>query len=422
MIREEVNETGIKESIFMADVKKISVVVPIYNVEKYLERCITSILKQTYRGLQIILVDDGSTDDSGSICDRYMDQDARVFVIHKKNEGLVEARKTGLFYAAGEYVCYVDGDDWIESDFVECLLGEMERTGTDLVVSDYFVDSICYVQKVKGKQAAGIYEAKDIIPVMLYTGEFYGFGISQFVWAKLYRKAILQNVQEQVDNRITCGEDVAVVYPYVLHAQRICCMEYAGYHYLQRPDSMTNRYGPNEWEKNKILLQYLRNTFKKSVYKQSLYRQLNQYAKNLLLVRCISYFDIEEKNRLLMPYGGIPVDGKVILYGAGKLGQSIYHYLKEHQVEVIGWLDQNYAVYKNHNMKIYPPERLADLEDHTYDYVLIAVSNQKKTEEIRKYLESMGIRNVKIRWLTTDFVKEEYSILDSIADNEKEFD
>ena len=117
--------------------EEVTVIVPIYNVAEYLEKCLSSISGQTYKNLQIILVDDGSTDDSGRICDRYQEQDARIIVIHKTNEGLVKARKTGIFNATGKYICYVDGDDWIESDMIECFIKDLERTEADLIVSGH---------------------------------------------------------------------------------------------------------------------------------------------------------------------------------------------------------------------------------------------------------------------------------------------
>ena len=114
---------------------KISVIVPIYNAESFLEKCIDSILKQTYIGFELILVDDGSWDRSGSICDEFSKKDDRIQVIHKKNEGLICARITGVEAAKGEYVAFVDADDWVEDSFLERLVNPMEDVGADIVVS-----------------------------------------------------------------------------------------------------------------------------------------------------------------------------------------------------------------------------------------------------------------------------------------------
>lgn len=394
---------------------EVTVIVPIYNVARYLDKCLSSIIGQTYDKLQIILVDDGSTDDSGKICDWYKEQDARVVVIHKANEGLVKARKTGISRATGKYICYVDGDDWIELDLIECLIADMERTEADLVVSGYYCNTEGGSQKIQGRLETGLYDAGAIIPVMLYTGEFYEFGISQFVWAKLFRKDILWNVQVQVDDRIFCGEDVAVTYPYILQTHKIYHSDYVGYHYRQRMDSMTNRFDVNEPIRNKILLEYLLKTFNNSEYADRMLGQLNQYAKNLLLVRQIGYFDSSDGGMVLRPYGGISADARLIIYGAGKLGQSIYHYLKgQPSIEIVDWLDKNYAFYQKMHYKVNSPEKLKLLNDHSYDFIIIAVNNQNTADVICRNLVNMGVKRERIKCLNKDFIDEGNYILDKL--------
>ena len=118
----------------------ISIIVPVYNVEQYLAQCIESILKQTYKYLQIILVDDGSTDGSGSICDKYKEIDERIIVIHQQNKGLVGARKAGLYMATGQYIGFVDGDDYINKEMYQSLLDYAITETADVVHSAYFID------------------------------------------------------------------------------------------------------------------------------------------------------------------------------------------------------------------------------------------------------------------------------------------
>ena len=120
----------------------LTLIIPIYNIEQYLSQCLDSIINQTYKNIQIILVDDGSTDSSGRICDEYADKDSRIIVIHKENGGLVSARKAGLREATGEYVVYVDGDDWIELNAIEHMVGTIERTKEDIVIYDSLSCSI----------------------------------------------------------------------------------------------------------------------------------------------------------------------------------------------------------------------------------------------------------------------------------------
>lgn len=116
---------------------KISIIVPVYNIEKYIVRCIESILNQTYSNLEIILVDDGSTDSSGGICDEYAKKDDRIVVIHKVNGGLSDARNAGLKVVTGDYIGYVDGDDWIDSTMYEDMLSVMEAKDIKLSICRY---------------------------------------------------------------------------------------------------------------------------------------------------------------------------------------------------------------------------------------------------------------------------------------------
>lgn len=391
----------------------ISVIVTVYNIAPYLERCIESILNQSMADFELILVDDGSTDSCPYICDVYERKDSRVRVIHKKNRGLVSARKAGVQAANGAYICYVDGDDWICPDMLEQLFTDALNTGADLVVSNYFFDLGNSTREVKSICHQGLYNAEDIIPMMLYTGNFYEFGISPFVWAKLFRKDRILNVQMGVDDRICCGEDVAVTYPYILKINKVYISDYSGYHYVQRMGSMTSSYDSKEVVRNQILLRHLLNIFGQSEFSQSLYVQLNQYAKNLLLVRQIAYFDSCQNKEILLPYGGLPKNSRIILYGAGKLGQSIYHYLRSQLLmEVIVWVDKNYAVYQDRGHNVECVERLKDIKSDSYDYVIIAINNQKTIACVRDCLaKEYCVEKEKVKWLSEAFVSEKNDVV-----------
>ncbi len=146
----------------------ISVIVPIYNTSEYLEQCVGSILNQTYRDLEVILVDDGSSYLCGKACDEYAVTDYRVKVIHKENGGLVSARKTGLKAATGEFVGYVDSDDWIEPDYYEKMVLAQEKTGADIVLSGHFHDIGADSRQVRDNFPVGVYTKEQLLPALLY--------------------------------------------------------------------------------------------------------------------------------------------------------------------------------------------------------------------------------------------------------------
>ena len=212
----------------------VSIIIPIYNISQYLHRCIDSVCNQTYRNLQIILVDDGSTDESAKICDQYANMDDRIQIIHKPNGGLVSARKSGLRAATGKYVGYVDGDDWIEQDMYERMVREMETLSVDMVETDAYMDMGDESVFMSNRLTYGIYNTDAVIPQMLCDEEFNICPLKAYVWSKLFRKDLLENVQYLVDDTISFGEDVAVTYPYILQCSKISVIDYAGYHYVQR--------------------------------------------------------------------------------------------------------------------------------------------------------------------------------------------
>ena len=170
----------------------ISVIVPVYNVAPYIERCIQSICQQTYRDIEIILVDDGSTDHSGEICDAYAGQDCRIKVIHKRNGGLVSARQTGLQVANGAFIGAVDGDDWIEPDYLMQMYMAQEKSGADIVTSSLFIDFGETSHKVKDNFTPGLYDCERLLPNLLYSGRFFEYGVQPHLVTKLFRKEILK--------------------------------------------------------------------------------------------------------------------------------------------------------------------------------------------------------------------------------------
>lgn len=202
----------------------LSVVVIIYKVEKYLKQCLDSILSQTYKDFELILVDDGSPDGCPAICDEYADKDARINVIHQKNQGSVMARWNGFLAATGEYISFIDGDDWIDPDMFEKLLISADKNNADLVVCGYKeasedgnVDRGCPI-------ASGLYAGDKVQTVYdsaVYTGKFYEAGINPSLWNKLIRRSLLLGDFIPADPSLKMGDDGAVSYPAISKAKSI---------------------------------------------------------------------------------------------------------------------------------------------------------------------------------------------------------
>ena len=211
----------------------LSIIVPIYNAEQYLIQCIESIINQTYDNLQIIFVDDGSTDSSLEICNFYAQKDKRIVIVQKENGGVVSARKAGVKAANGKMIGFVDADDWIEPDYFENMMAIFMETNADIVAGGHFHDIGESSVKVLNHVSVGLHETRAILDQLIYSGEFYEYGITPQLYTKIIRSDILKATQESVDERIQCGEDAAVTYPSVLKAKRLYVTDLCVYHYVQ---------------------------------------------------------------------------------------------------------------------------------------------------------------------------------------------
>jgi len=193
----------------------LSVIVPVYNAETYVSQCIRSIQLQTWTDLEIIIIDDGSTDNSSHICNMFAQNDKRIMVYHIPNKGSVHARKMGVKYASGKYIGFVDSDDWIDSIMYQQMCSSALQNDADTVICDVFR----YVNNDKVLKwtqfyPAGIYTQKDakdtIFSTMLYTGTYYEFGFLPCVWNKIIRKDVIERYIYQIDEKITIGDDVCL--------------------------------------------------------------------------------------------------------------------------------------------------------------------------------------------------------------------
>ena len=209
----------------------ISVIVPIYKVEKYLRKCIESILSQTYTNLEIILVDDGSPDKCGEICDEYEKKDSRIKVIHKKNGGLSDARNAGLDIMAGNYVAFVDSDDWIEPQMYEHLLAKLHYFHADISIGGVSCDlddnGIINTEKIVSYDSAPFSEGNVETMHRFFT-------TSWAAWDKLYKADLFRDIRYPVGE---INEDEAIVLQLLSKCTRVCYTNEVFYHYMRRPSS-----------------------------------------------------------------------------------------------------------------------------------------------------------------------------------------
>lgn len=206
---------------------KISIIVPVYKVEQYLPKCIDSILSQTYQNWELLLIDDGSPDNSGRICDEYAAKDERIRVFHKKNGGVSSARNLGLDYAEGGYVMFVDSDDWISNNCLQVCFDEIKKDKLDALQFGFIsVTDDLEIPRVK-------------IATLLLNGEKYiqtnNFNVC--VWGGIYKREIIEEYKLRFPKELKLAEDQIFVLSFIKKAVRIKYLDNAMYYYLQREDS-----------------------------------------------------------------------------------------------------------------------------------------------------------------------------------------
>ena len=236
----------------------ISIIVPVYKVEKYLDRCVESIVNQTYTNLEIILVDDGSPDNCPAICDKWAEKDNRIRVIHRENGGLSDARNAGIDIAAGDYIGFIDSDDYIEPDMYKKLLTVIHETNSDI--------ALCNIRTVyEDNENSFSYKDTDITTVFNNAAAMSALiddFIRQVVWNKLYKADIIKDIPFDVGKY---HEDEFWSYKVIGKSSQVALIEYTGYNYLQRKNSiMGNSYSLKRLDaiEAKCLRQeYLNNNF-----------------------------------------------------------------------------------------------------------------------------------------------------------------
>ena len=264
----------------------ISVIVPVYNVEKYLERCIDSILKQTYSDLEILLIDDGSSDNSGKICDEYAKKDNRIKVIHKKNGGISDVRNVGIENAKGDYIGFVDSDDYIADDMFETLYKLSNENNADISIVSFYEMYNGKLIGVRDDKTLTKMDKQEALKELLIDTN-----IQSYMWNKLFKKELFDNLRFPLGKNF---EDIATVLLIFERANKVVLLQDPKYYYLRRDDSIVGH------RTNKTYLDYLEVVYDKYLYLKDKYPKIEvynayNYVINMIWVyTIICAFDLEE--------------------------------------------------------------------------------------------------------------------------------
>ncbi len=384
--------------------KLVSVIIPVYDVEKQITRCLDSVCEQTYKNIEIILVDDGSNDKSGLICDEYAEIDNRIIVIHKNNQGANSARKVGIEKANGEYITFIDADDYVDKDYV---LNLIENIGdSDICTSACnWIDITGNNHIEKDNFPIGKYETEEqlsqIFRHMIFNmGCPYDYyrGMLTYMVCKLYRKSIVLSVFNQIDEKLEFCEDALFVFSYLLKSKKISITDKALYNYCHREDSITHRKINHYLESLERLFNSFTSQINGHIYEEELRIQIEEYV-NYRLKQAPHYMCFKEVST--RPTYGFPFAGRYkgkrgILYGAGKVGKDYYReIIAMHELELVAWVDVQYdKIHYPSVPSISSPQTIKNLE---YDVLIVAVG-EKKHKEIEDSLIKDGISKDKIIW------------------------
>ncbi|MDD6812388.1 MAG: glycosyltransferase, partial [Lachnospiraceae bacterium] len=225
----------------------LSIIIPVYNVANYLSACLDSILQQEFTDYEIILVDDGSTDDSSVICDNYAANHTNIRCIHKENGGLPSARQAGFRNANGTYIAFVDSDDWVSSSMFTTMCRYAKETEADIIHCDFIAAMSDRQKECSIPFAPGLYNKEQLLenvyPKMIYSGTYFTFGAAPNIWNKLFKYDLLEKHLFHVPHEIKVGEDWLVTYPCILDANSIYFLKEAHYYYRSRSASLTRHMG-----------------------------------------------------------------------------------------------------------------------------------------------------------------------------------
>lgn len=376
----------------------VSIIVPIYNVKDYLEKCINSLCAQTHNNIEIILVDDGSTDGSSDICDEYAKKDKRIRTIHKENGGITSARKAGIGVAHGEYVGFVDGDDWIESNMYEALLEYAIENNSEIVLSDM------YRHKYDGKMTVwsgadlseGIYDMREkgeLIARHLISGiSSENKGINGSLNVKLFRIGMVRERIGIINDKL-CGfaDDKVITYAVILASKKIYVVHKAYYHGVDREDSATHAKNEKIFEQLQLVYEYLKEVFQQYSSEAILMEQLFRF----LMFSSISNINRLAKRNIVpeyyFPNMDLLKDKNIVLYGAGRVGEAYYRQFEQTRIGTVKlWVDKKV---KGKNIS-----KVTEIKLVSYDWIVIAVLEKAVFESIYEELCMLGVEKDKILW------------------------
>lgn len=310
--------------------KLVSIIVPVFNVEKYIEKCLKSLIDQTYKNIEVIIIDDGSTDSSGIICDKYSKNDKRIKVIHKKNEGVSTARNEGMKQAKGDYIFFIDSDDYLDFDVIDKMVEELENADIIKISHKLIKDN----KEIRRILNVGIFSKEEYIEKVL-TGNIGGHS-----WGYLLSRDIVNEVY--FDKNTSCMEDTLFIVNCILKVDKIKCIDTSFYNHIINENGITA--SANRIEKNINDYMYSLNEIEKILKKIN----INNYYKKDILEKRFKLIESElakcsNKKDIVKIFNNDTLNKNLInIYESSEIG-----ILKKIYTKII--LKKRYGIFKLYN-------------------------------------------------------------------------
>jgi len=379
----------------------VSIIIPTYNGAPYVFQCVDSALKQTYKDIQIVLVDDGSTDATPELCEFFRKTDSRVTVLRKPNGGLVSARKAGLELATGEYVFYLDGDDWIEPTCIERYVNIARKSGADVVIGNYKREFLGTFTSMRNCLALGHHDRasieKEILPRMISCNKFFSHGLRTYSWGKLYRRSLIAPLQVAVPDQVVIGEDAAVTYPAIYRADSIFISDLTECVYRKRPSSIlaSSRASLDTIVRFSAALHYLSTALNTGEDRFGFLTQLQAYFTAGCLILHGAHLADPLTYEAFEFFGHLPAGASLAVFNSGTFGQNTHReLLQSNRYKMTGWFDFDYKENQFLNMPVQAPELLKDLP---CDFILVPSFELTLVDELLRFAASQGIPRDKLR-------------------------
>lgn len=377
----------------------ISMIVPVYNAAEYLNQCIESILNQTYENLEIILIDDGSEDNSAKICRRYQEQDNRIKIISQSNGGSVSARKAGLRAANGIYIGFVDADDYIEPTMFERLYQKLTEFGVDFVHSGRIIGDRVDTNFEEGIIDFTIDNRVEYVRDNVFKTQkmFYP------LWSKLFKADLIKDAFLSLPDEQCYGEDLLCMCNYLSGCRKFYMLKEAYYHYRVREGTLSHINWFDTCIEENRLYTYILKKLEEKNWVTECGDSAKQHCKDFIL-NAMKRDKFSGISIAKYVFGEIEAlrGKKVVLYGAGNVGKDYYYQIvRSGMCELVAWVDkEKYGV--TNLITVEKPDKIKGL---VYDVIVIAVINERVAINMKEDLIKLGIDGIETKIIWKEPVK-----------------